>query len=337
MKESWMDYPQNLDWIYNLVTDAEPLREEFGRYFCNYCIKSTNFRSKPNILRFAKSIEHVLDITTGRKARILDAGCGYGVVPIFLGLLGAGEVWGIDQDEYEINVFNKLLGKMNPPLLNVHPIKGDALQLDRYFEEDYFDVVIARETISHMRDTDEFISQVLKALKAHGTFYIRDSNNALDLRGNFKHRKHWKRVEEGPVDPNERPPYNVPYREIRRKLIEDRFPDFDQAEKLAEKTAGLWGDEIHKAVEDYINYGKTPNKPSHVPRHPINGAFCELEFNPYALKAKLIKLGFKVKVAPPYFPPSSRITKMAALILRKFHPLSLFMVPSYEIVARKEA
>ena len=336
MKDKPNELPSALEKLYDLVVDEETLRREFGHYFYNYLIKSMNFYSKPNILKFSRNIDHVLHITNGRGTRILDAGCGYGIVPIFMALLGAKEVYGIDQDEQLIEVFKKLLDKLDLP--NVHPIKGDVLELDRYFDEEYFDVVIARESISHIGDTDEFISQVFKALKMGGGFYIKDSNNSLDLIGRYKRRLDWKKVEEGPGDPDERPPYNVPYREIRRRMIEERFPELEhqRLEKLSKETAGLFGEEIYQAVKGYIDYSKIPNKPSLIPRHPLTGALCEKEFNPYTLKARLNKVGFKTEVIPPFFSPLSKIKKVAALILRKSHPLSLLILRRFDIISIKE-
>ena len=80
------------------------------------------------------------------------------------------------------------------------PVLGDSSKIE--YPDEYFDVVIANETFSHVREIEESIREVYRVLKPGGTLLIRDGNNSLFLLGKMKRRRFWRRIEQGPVDPS---------------------------------------------------------------------------------------------------------------------------------------
>jgi len=106
---------------------------------------------------------------------------------------------------------------------------------------------------------------------------------------------------------------------------------------LAEKTAGMYGDEIPQAVNEYLRTGKITKKVIFKSKDPITGFYLEREFNPYDLMKKLHQIGFKAKILRPYFvfENNSPLVMFLAHCAKIFHPFSLFAIPKFEILAQK--
>ena len=169
-----------------------------------------------------------------------------------------------------------------------------------------------------------------KALKRGGVLYISDGNNKLNILQRHRRRKVWEEAE-------------YRYRLLRKKMIKDILPavNAQTLNLLTKETAGMYGDEISRAVDQYVKEGKITNKPVFKFREPTTGYYPEREFNPFALKKTLQKFGFTAKILPPYFVaenPSSikrGIKKFLAQTVRMFHPLSLLVSTKFEILAEK--
>ena len=116
--------------------------------------------------------------------------------------------------------------------------------------------------------------------------------------------------------------------------------DSNKLDYLVDKTIGMWGEELYRAVEDFLNKGILTKTPKFKYRNPKTGDYAEVEFNPYYLKNVLNKLGFKAYIIAPFYSYTysglkgtflNAISKTISL----FHPLSLLVAPTFEIVANK--
>jgi len=303
----------------------EAVEREFSPEFYKYFKR---FFGHPQMFRaYSRVCKHIFDITEADGKRILDIGCGYGLVSIHLGIYGS-EVIGADLNEGRIEVFEKILRSLVPPLNSVTTRLGDALELDYKNEE--FDVVVCNEVISHVRDLDLLLLRMNKALKSGGLLYISDGNNKLNVLMRHERRKCWENAE-------------CRYRLERRKMIREMFPvlDAETLDLLAEETAGMYGSEISKAVNQYLKEGKITDKPTFKFREPATGYYPERDFNPFALEKTITKFGFKAKILRPYFvaehPSSAKrvIKKLLAQTVRLLHPLSILASTKFEILAEK--
>jgi hypothetical protein len=174
---------------------------------------------------------------------------------------------------------------------------------------------------------------------------IRDGNNSLFLLGKIMRRRFWRRIEQGPVDPSwfRSTDIPLPYFVIRREMIHDRFPEMDplKIDFLSRATAGMFGEEIFNAVEDFKKNGKIPNIPKFRYRNPITGEYPEKEINPFALKEMLKRVGFDVSFVPHFYSQSFRdlemLVKRFYYIAEKYLPvIHLFLSPGFALFGVKK-
>jgi 2-polyprenyl-3-methyl-5-hydroxy-6-metoxy-1,4-benzoquinol methylase len=334
--EKWFE---QLESIFHM--NRETIESEFAPYFYEYYRRI--FKCPVLLGWYFQGYQHIFDVTQSRIRRVLDIGCGFGLISIYFAASGAKMVSAVDNNQEKIRVLQTILSRFNPALDNIEAKLGDAPDLS--VPDNYFDVIIANEVISHVVDADLFIREMTRVLHPGGTLYIRDSNNSLDIRGRYQRRKLWGSLEQGTGDngvlqPEDQP---LPWRLARRRQIQERFPQLDAVtlDLLARETAGLYGDSISAAVEGYLKTGQMPNKPDFKFRDPETGAVTEFEFNPYGLKKKLEKSDYSVKILKPYYPRrpllSGRefLNNLVIYGVRMLHPLSTAIAPRFEILARK--
>lgn len=332
--------PEQLKEIFRM--ERKEAEREFAPYFYQYFKRC--FDSPATLDRYSQSCKHFFDMVQAKEKKVLDIGCGFGLISIHLATFGAQIVSGVDANEEAIYVFQKILSRFSPPLSNVEVKLGDALNLD--YEDNHFDVVVANEVISHVRDVDFFIREMRRVLRPGGIFYISDSNNAWDIVGRYRRRKFWRGQEYGPVDETsirgtEKP---IPWLLVRREMILGKSPQLGAKalDLLAKETAGMYGDEIFRAVEEYLTEGQVLNKPAFKFRDPVTGEYNEFEFVPYLLKRKLERSGFSARIVRPYFPlrPLHSVTdiliNLAVCAIAALHPLSTMIAPAIELVAIKK-
>ena len=303
----------------------EDVEREFSPYLYTYYKRL--FEHPQMFEAYSKTCKHIFDVTNAKGKNVLDIGCGFGLISIHLGVFGA-KVVGVDSSKEKIKGFEKILRSLVPTLDNVKARLGDALELD--FKHEYFDIVICNEVVSHVRDMDLFLLRMNKALKRGGVLYISDGNNKLNIFQRRRRRKVWEKAE-------------YRYKSLRKKMIKEMLPivDAETLNLLTQETAGMYGNEISRAVNQYVKEGKITNKPVFKFREPTTGYYPEREFNPFALKKALQKFGFTAKILRPYFVaehPSlikMGIKKFLAQTVRLFHPLSLLISTKFEILAKQ--
>jgi ubiquinone/menaquinone biosynthesis C-methylase UbiE len=259
------------------------------------------------------------------------------------GLYGSREVVGYDLNDEKIDGFRKLLLHLNSEIQNVKPVLGDSSKIE--YPNEYFDVVITNETFSHVRDMEKSIAEAHRVLKPGGSLLIRDGNNSFFMPGRITRRRFWRRIDRGPVDPSwfRSTDAPLPYLTIRQQMILERFPKMDSAkiDFLSRETAGMFGDEIFKAVEGFEKNGKVSNKPAFRYRNPTTGEYPEKEINPFTLKHMLEKRGFEVSFAPYFYSSSlgnaEMIIKYVSYWIEKCMPIvHLLLTPGFALLGRKK-
>ena len=329
-----------------MLDNQEQISRNFSPRF--YAYFKSFFKDPYKFERYFLGIKNIFQITEAENKRVFDAGCGFGLIALSMALLGVSEIVGIDEDKDMIRVFTNLISRPNPALKNIRAEVGDVLNLQH--KDDSFDVVIAIGVLSHLRDLNPFFVEVKRVLKKDGKLYIAMSNNFLDIRGRIFRRKFWKMVESGPVDTAILP---SSYFEMRKAIIKQHHPSIKEQDLifLAKETQGMWGEQISKAVEEFLREGKITQKPSFKFRDPYTGQLPEAELNPFRLLSLLKNSGFQAKIIIPFscytYPFKNfalrnikdvlPIMKIYIKKILKFcYPLSLLLSPTVEIIATKE-
>lgn len=275
-------------------------------------------------------------------ARILDAGCGFGLTALFLNLLGAGEVHGLDCHAGMIRTFETYLSFLDLPL-RTYPRLGDVAAMP--YEDAGFDIVLSIEAISHYRDAETFLDEAARVLRPGGHLIIADGNNLRHAPTRRKTREIWTAFELGPATEDVHGHrVEKPFVEMRREMIRGAFPHLsdEELDMLSRQTAGLWGDEVVHAVRAYVERGEAPGRPwdgETCPLDPVNGYYIERLLDPLELGASIRRRGFRVRVRP-YMGGARgglvhRINEMATQ--PALARLVLPFTPSFRILARKTA
>ena len=107
-----------------------------------------------------------------KKVRILDIGCGGGLLSEPMSRLGA-EVTGIDASKKNIEVARIHAQKNN---LKIKYVWGSP---DNYKSDTKFDVILNMEIIEHVEDVNFFLKSCSKLLKKNGIMFVATLNKTL--------------------------------------------------------------------------------------------------------------------------------------------------------------
>ena len=107
-----------------------------------------------------------------QKIRLLDIGCGGGLLSEPMSRLGA-EVTGIDASEKNIQVA-KLHAKKNNLKINYLTASPENLEIDKKF-----DVILNMEIIEHVEDVNFFLESCSSLLKKRGIMFVATINKTL--------------------------------------------------------------------------------------------------------------------------------------------------------------
>ncbi|MFH1397000.1 MAG: methyltransferase domain-containing protein, partial [Candidatus Omnitrophota bacterium] len=319
----------------------QDLSPGFYKYYKSF------FKDPYKLERYFLSAKNIFQVLRGEGKTILDVGCGHGLITIFMALLGAGEIIGVDENPDNIAVLNKILSRHSQALTNMRAETGDALSLA--YGGNSFDILIITGALSHLREVSPFFSEAKRVLKKTGTLYISLDNNSFNLRGRIFRRRFWKQAEFGPIDT---PTQTRSFLEMRKDIIRNYNPRMieTEVENLSRMTQGMWGKEITEAVEEFDKYGRTSYSPRFKYRDPYSGQIPEAELNPFKMANILRDYGFRVKVMRPFscytypfinFPCRSindAFSIIKAYIKRLVsvcYPVSLLLSPVVEIIAVK--
>jgi len=322
-------------------TPRASVEQEFSPYFYRYF--SRFFKDSKKFGGYIELCWYLSQVTRAKNASVLDLGCGFGMMATLFGLFGAKEVMGYDLNTEKIDLFKKLLLYLDPEVGNVKPVHGDSSKIE--FPDEYFDVVVTNETLSHVREMEHTIEEIYRILKPGGRLLVRDGNNSLFLWGRVRRRMFWRKIEQGPVDPSAFRSTDVllPFIEVRQKMILEKFPQMDRekVQLLSQETKGMFGNEIFEAVEKFQKTGRIAARPKFRYRNPMTGEFPEREINPFRLKMMLIKRGFEASFIPYFYSESLSGTEMMIkrffyLMGRYISILHLFLTPGFAILGEKK-
>jgi SAM-dependent methyltransferase len=324
--------------LFNLEkAEAESL---FPAYFIYY--HRGYFSGEWNFERHVHYFYDIFQVTEAQEARVLDVGCGFGLLSIFFETFGAAEVTGIDLDTEKICGFKSLLKFVNMEDGHVKLELGDALNTG--FSDRTFDVIIVNDVLSHVSELEKFLEEISRLLVPGGRLYLYDDNNKLFLPNMFEHRRLWKRCEKGPLDilTLRGTDEHLPYAEIRKKMILNLEPYCSPSnlEYVVKKTAGMYGKELESAVAEFRMTGKIKKHKGFKYRNPKTGEFPERPLNPYMISKALRNRGFSSRALPTFFFVKSiglkgSIKKVLSLIFRMIPSLSFIIAPSFRILSMK--
>lgn len=101
---------------------------------------------------------------------VLDVGSGWGRLCVDMASNGARKVVGIDIKQERINFAKHYVEENYPHLVDI--ISFECLNLSEYNDDDFFDVIVAKDSFPHIADLNNMLNEMKKRLKIGGKIYI---------------------------------------------------------------------------------------------------------------------------------------------------------------------
>jgi 2-polyprenyl-3-methyl-5-hydroxy-6-metoxy-1,4-benzoquinol methylase len=275
-----------------------------------------------------------------RDCRVLEAGCGYGLLSISLALLGAREVHGIELTAHRLRFVSQIRSVL-PLNLPVSFSRGDVSQLP--FRDNTMDLVLVVEAISHFAELDRFIADVRRVLVPGGTLLLSDGNNGANPLIRRRTEKYWAQLERGGRSEAATPEVErTPFVEVRANILRTELGmDPAAAREGALHTSGLRHPEILQAGRQYLSTGQWPNhtyRYGTCPMDPRSLQYEEMLFDPCNLGRRLEDFGFRCRILP-HFGGEARggIALLINRLLQQLPPYATkALARGFRIVAVKE-
>lgn len=145
----------------------------------------------------------------------------------------------------------------------------------------------------------------------------------------FQRKTLWWRREKGPKG-------NL---STRRETIKSKYPAFtdEELDKLSVGTVCMGKEQVMQGCEQYIKTKVFPQneyKWGMVSVGAESGYFDENLLHPKKLKKELEQLGFEVDIYA-FWGRRNKAIKMVNSLISALTPISIFLVPSFRIIARK--
>lgn len=227
----------------------------------------------------------------------LDFGCKYGhVIPQALGM-GARTGIGIDVEDEYVGMANRVFGTLFPGASfyrtdeSLIPIPSDSV-----------DCFLANEVISHINPMflESFYAEAARVLRVGGYILISDGNNLANAACRQALPPLYQAWENGPAGTKtDRDMVNESFEERRRKIIREHHPHLsaDRVEYLAVNTSGLFGRQLLRVIEDYVEgraFVERPYRQGLVPTNPnSSGVVMERGFYPQQVEMALQSYGIE--------------------------------------------
>jgi SAM-dependent methyltransferase len=318
------------------IVAAKPtsLSEEFYRFF-GY------LKNREASTKYVAYMQDIFDLTPrgAKGARILDAGCGYGVTGLILAALGATWVKGLELMAHRVESFSEIKRRLNRD----YPVdvqQCDIASAGIPLEDRSCDIVLANQSISHIRHGDFFFSEASRVLQLGGVLLIADENNGANPRIAKGREEFWEAIEKGPTGREIMgKTISTTVEQQRASIISSRFPSLalDEVKELAQRTSGLWGESLFAAVDSYINSGRLPNSIYCRGTCPVDpeGKNVELIFDPRQLAADLTRFGFRANSFAHFGGTRNRFVKSANSVLRSFSTVTLRYATAFRVVGQR--
>lgn len=275
-----------------------------------------------------REARYILDTGRGARARVVDAGCGFGLHAYLYHELGAAQVEGVEMDPARVE-WGRRLAAFFPGGPEVSLRAADACALPS--PDRTVDLLVVRESASHVHDDEALWREAARVLVPGGRLYIRDFNNCIDLTTRGERRDYWRRAEEVP---------GRGYRDRRRALLSSWHPGIaaDRIEEAVVRTRGAYGNALREVAGRLLLGGFEPPTPAFPVRDPDTGMAHEREFHPWRLACQLRRHGFRARVLPPRLFASGlglrgRLGAVRDAAVRLTHPFSSFFTPLFEVLA----
>lgn len=272
---------------------------------------------------------------------VLDAGCGFGMSLVLMGILGAREMCGFDLYGNMVDTvlaYRGLLPESLAAKLEVE--RADAAAMP--YEENRFDLLLSVEAISHYLDVDAFLKEAHRVLKPGGTLLITDGNNVRNSGIKRDTLEIWEAFEQGSKGQQiHGHTVEMPFLNKRQQLIRELQPELadDEVLALARGTAGMIRDQIIAVLDRHARSGEKPDsryKVGDLPVDPIKCDVIERLFDPYELAGQIESHGFRAKVSGYWGGAKGKPhVVLANSILSALSPMTISTAPEFRIVARK--
>ncbi|MDP6107752.1 MAG: class I SAM-dependent methyltransferase [Candidatus Brocadiia bacterium] len=248
--------------------------------------------------------------------RVLDVGCGTGVFSVYFVFCGARECVGVDFPAARLTVC-RAFANMLPYGLSER-LRPLACRIEDLAGEGPFDLIFCNEVISQLSGLDA-LARFHGLLADGGRLFISDGHNACNPWLRYRTQNLYRFREEGPSG---RPGGRViekSYRQRRAELIAERFRGRltnREAQMLAERTAGLYGEALYAACERYVREGGPPESyyiPDTAPVDPKTGIRHGPLLDPWELCERLKAAGFRRCEVYACLPGTHRLAPVAWL------------------------
>lgn len=132
--------------------------------------------SKNDYFRQAEEVEQVLLQSTSKVVRVLEVGCGRGFNIAYLASRFPHiEFVGVDINQDNIRSAHRMLAALSNASVHV----GDFHKLGQ-FEDSFFDLILAVETLCHSNEMDKALASVGRVLSAGGKLIVYDGFRNAD-------------------------------------------------------------------------------------------------------------------------------------------------------------
>jgi ubiquinone/menaquinone biosynthesis C-methylase UbiE len=273
-------------------------------------------------------------------AVVVDAGSGFGFTAILHALLGARQVRGVELHAGMVTSVEAYLPLLPEEVASaIEIVQGNVMAMP--YPDASADVMLSIEAISHYLDVEGFLAEAFRVLRPGGVLIIADGNNGTNPIVRRHTHEIWEAIERGPRDQTVHGHVlGVPYAEIRRQLLDERFPELEDSvrAKLAERAAGFTAEQLIAAADEYVRTGALPNS---VYRRGMlavapDGAVMERLFSPSGLADTLRHAGFTAK-AYGYWGGANGKPAVRAVnrVLTALSAVTMPSAPSFRVIARK--
>jgi SAM-dependent methyltransferase len=325
--------------IANRVLGADDLQVDPWLY--RYCGSVGDPRGAARYVRFHADLLELAGAGNDPPV-VVDAGCGFGFTMIAHALLGARQIRGIELNADMVSSVEAYLPLLPEDVFSrIEVVKGNVTAMP--YEDASADIVLSLEAISHYLDVDAFIDEARRVLAPGGLLIIADGNNGSNPVVRRRTHGIWEAVERGPAGQTiHGHQLGIPYAEVRRQILDERFPDLSEAARseIAHRTAGFTEDQLIAAAQVHVETGALPSSVYHRGKLAIapDGAAMERLFSPHGLAQKLGHRGFRAK-AYGYWGGAngSQPVRAANRILAALSPITIPTAPSFRVVGRKAA